>query len=248
VRKITVITLILIIPILIVGLFWSLVAEPKTPAVLNSLDANGANVTNDSCVINDSLPLPENDSNGEAVTVLVVYHTTQYHTATLAKAVAEGVAEVPGARVVLKSVEQATSDDALNAQAIILGSPVHNASVTPAMQTYINSWAFGNPSFSDKIGAAFVTGGGISAGEELVQINLLASMLIYNMIVVGGPSWEQPFGASAITKEYPFQDKSTQVGYVDPQFLRKGKLLGKRVAQFSVRLQRGQNKPRAFIK
>ena len=237
-RKIT--AVILIILILIVGLFWSLTGNPKMLSA--PLDVNGANVANDSYMANDSLPA--NGSNGKAVTVLVVYHTIQEHTATLAKAVAEGVAEVSGARVVLKSVEQATSDDALNAQAIILGSPVHNANVTPAMQTYINSWAFGNRSFSDKIGAAFVTGGGISSGEELVQTNLLHSMLIYNMIVVGGPSWEQPFGASAITNEYPFRnDQSTEVGYADPQFLWKGKLLGKRVAQLSVRLQRGQNKP-----
>ena len=239
-RKITLVALILIVSILLVALFCSLAVKSSTQAV--PLDVDEANVASDSCVVDDSLPA--NGSNGKAVTVLVVYHTIQEHTATLAKAVAEGVAEVPGARVVLKSVEQATSDDALNAQAIILGSPVHNANVTPSMQKYINSWAFGNQSFSDKIGAAFVTGGGISAGEELVQTNLLHSMLIYNMIVVGGPSWEQPFGASAVTNEYPFRnDESTEVGYVNPQFLRKGKLLGKRVAQLSVRLQRGQNKP-----
>ena len=176
------------------------------------------------------------------ITILIVYHTIQEHTANMAKAVAEGAQTVPGVKVVLKPVEKATANDALNAHAIILGSPVHNANVTPEMQRYINNWPFGDPSFAYKIGAAFATGGGISAGEELVQTNILHSMLIYNMIVVGGPNWPQPFGASAVTNEPPFLDsKSTEIGYIEPQFLHKGKFLGVRVAKLAVLLDQPKN-------
>ena len=51
----------------------------------------------------------------------------------------------------------------------------------------------------DKVGAAFVTAGGISAGEEAVQLAILRAMLVYNMIVVGGADWTAAFGASAVT-------------------------------------------------
>lgn len=218
-------------------------------AVLLAMVLNNSQISGDSSRIDAvNTPSPVNDSNStnepgtETVKVLIVYYTVQNHTEKLAQAVAEGAGSVPGVQVILKSVEQASADDALKAHAIILGSPVHNANVAPEMQKYINSWSFGGPSFSEKIGAAFTTGGGISAGEELVQTNILHSMLIYNMIVVGGPNWQQPFGASAITNEHPFLDsKSTESGYVEPQFLDKGKLLGMRVAELSVRFNKSQN-------
>ena len=71
--------------------------------------------------------------------------------------------------------------------------------------------------------------GGISAGEELAQLNILNAMLIFNMIVVGGPSWHQAFGASGITGEEPYFDKERK-GEVHHRFLAKGAALGKRVA------------------
>jgi multimeric flavodoxin WrbA len=82
----------------------------------------------------------------------------------------------------------------------------------------------------DKIGAAFVTGAGISAGEETVQLAILRAMLVYNMIVVGGPSWSEPFGASAVTGEPPFADTAASA-FVDSVFLEKGSRLGARVAE-----------------
>ncbi len=71
------------------------------------------------------------------------------------------------------------------------------------MQTWINSWDF-RSDLSEKIGAAFVTAGGISAGEELVMTSLHHSMMIFQMIIVGGNDWTAALGASAITEEDPF--------------------------------------------
>ncbi len=113
---------------------------------------------------------------------------------------------------------------------------MYNANVAPPIQRFINNWPFvrtdssgkGGP-LRDKLGAAFVTAGRISAGEELAQLNILNAMLIFNMIVVGGPSWHQAFGASGITGEEPFIDKERK-GEVHHRFLAKGAALGKRVA------------------
>lgn len=168
--------------------------------------------------------------------VLIVYYSALGHTQALAEALAKGARSVGGVNVVLKTVTEATENDVLVADAIIVGSPVYNANVAPEVQKFINSWPFEGSPLRDKIGAAFVTAGGFSAGEELVQMNLLHSMLVFGMIVVGGPDWQQPFGASGIVGEKPFETEQ-QAGKVDEQFLKKGEALGKRVAEVARRLK-----------
>ena len=171
--------------------------------------------------------------------ILIVYYSAQGHTAALAEAVAGGARSVPGVSVKLLPVDQAANEDVLAADAIILGSPVYNANVAPPIQRFINGWPFEGQPLKDKLGAAFVTAGGLSAGEELAQLNILHSMLIFNMIVVGGPTWQQAFGASGITGEEPFADKGRE-GAVHPSFLAKGKALGKRVAELASKMQQAE--------
>jgi multimeric flavodoxin WrbA len=72
------------------------------------------------------------------------------------------------------------------------------------MAAFMSRWVF-SEDLSHKVGAAFVTGGGLSAGEELTMVNLLHSMLIFRMVIVGGERWTSAFGASAIVSEGPFQ-------------------------------------------
>ncbi len=171
----------------------------------------------------------------DSVHVLIVYHSEAGHTQALAEAVAKGARSVRGAKVILLPVAEATNDNVLAADAIILGSPVHNANVTPALQQFINGWPFKGAPLRDKVGAAFVTAGGMSAGEELVQLNILHSMLIFGMIVVGGPDWRSAFGASGIIEEEPFKAQA-QTEKVVAQFLAKGEALGRRVAELTQRL------------
>jgi NAD(P)H dehydrogenase (quinone) len=130
--------------------------------------------------------------------------------------------------------------------AIIVGSPVYNANVAPEIQSFINRWPFSGAPLRDKIGAAFVSAGGISAGEEVVQLGILRSMLIFGMIVVGGPEWTSAFGASAVTDEAPFTQASEN-GQVAEQFWEKGRRLGQRVAELASRLKR-KDKPRHRIR
>ncbi|MDZ7267240.1 MAG: flavodoxin family protein [candidate division KSB1 bacterium] len=174
----------------------------------------------------------------DSVTVLIVYHSEHGHTAALAEAVARGARHVRGAVVELLPVAQASPSRVLAADAVILGCPVHNANVTPALQAFINRWPFAGAPLRDKIGAAFVTAGGISAGEELVQMNILHAMLIFGMIVVGGPDWRSAFGASAVVAEEPFSATRDSTLVAAP-FLVKGEALGRRVAEVALRWRRG---------
>jgi NAD(P)H dehydrogenase (quinone) len=166
-------------------------------------------------------------------TVLIAYYSQSGNTKTLAHAVEEGAKSVAGVRVLLLPMDQVSTKEVLEADAIVVGSPVYNANVAPEVQRFINSWPFEGRPLKNKLGAAFVTGGGISIGEELVQLNLLHSMLIQGMLVMGGEETEAAFGASAITGEVPFQ-----TGKVEEQFLAKARGLGKRVAEMALFLKK----------
>ncbi len=169
-----------------------------------------------------------------AQNILITYYSETGHTSILAKSVAEGAMGIDGAEVRLLTIENTSTDDLLWADAIILGSPVHSANIAAPVQEFIRTWPFKGQELNDKIGAVFVTGGGISAGEELAQMNLIHTMLVFNMIIVGGPSWDQPFGASAITGEGPFSTESEEVE-IDSIFTKKGHALGKRIAEITSR-------------
>ena len=167
--------------------------------------------------------------------VLIVFHSDTGNTEQVAQSVAEGSRSVEGVEVVLLSVDDVTADQLIEADAIIVGSPVYNANVTPEISAFIASWPFDGQPLKDKVGAAFVTAGGISAGEEIVQMNILQSMLVFGMIVVGGPDWTQPFGASAITGEPPFDVNEPED--ISEQFNQKGFLLGERVARVTLKMR-----------
>jgi NAD(P)H dehydrogenase (quinone) len=164
--------------------------------------------------------------------ILITYYSESGHTSLMAKSVAEGAQQVDFAEVRLLTIDKTRKEDLLWADAIIVGSPVHSANIAAAVQEFIRTWPFQDQALKDKIGAAFVTGGGISAGEELAQINLIHTMMVFNMIIVGGPSWDQPFGASAVTGEEPFVSDSAEVE-INQRFMQKAYALGERVAKIA---------------
>jgi len=158
--------------------------------------------------------------------VLITYYSPSGSTKQLAVTIGEGARSVEGVEVVLLPIAEVTQQQLLDAQAILVGSPVYNGNIAPAVQEFINSWPFEGRPMKDKLGAAFVTGGGISIGEEGVMLDILRTMLIQGMVVMGGEEVEAAFGASAITGEGPFKAEK-----IDPIFLAKGLGLGKRVAE-----------------
>lgn len=168
--------------------------------------------------------------NNSKANILIVYFSVDGHTQAMAEEVQAGAQAVEGVDVVLRTVTDATADEVLAADAIIVGSPVYNANVAPQVQTFINSWPFRGRPLKNKLGAAFVSAGGISAGEETTQLSILRSMLIYGMVVVGGQNWTEAFGASAVVGEDPFRSTAVKV---DQHFLAKANALGRRVAELT---------------
>ncbi|WP_297337145.1 flavodoxin family protein [Algoriphagus sp.] len=156
--------------------------------------------------------------------ILVAYFSQSGSTQKMAEEIANGIASEDQIAL-LKPIDEVNSEDLLNAQAIIVGSPVYNGNPAPELLAFLNSWPFEGRLLKDKIGAAFCSGGGISLGEEAVLHSIHRAMLIHGMLILGGNEVESAFGASAITDEGPFEG-------VDPLFLEKAKGLGIRVAQW----------------
>ncbi len=166
----------------------------------------------------------------DSVRVLVAYFSQTGHTETMARAVADGARSVPGATVVLKKIADVTDADLLGADAIVVGTPVYNGGVAAEVKRFIERWPFGR--LKDKVGAAFSTGGGLSAGQESALLDLIRSMLIFQFVIVGGDSWEAAFGASAVTEEGKPKDQQG----VDEAAKAKGRGLGTRVARVAQQL------------
>jgi len=161
------------------------------------------------------------------VRVLIAYYSQSGHTRIMAESVAAGARAVAGTQVTLASVEAVDTAQLRAAEAVIVGSPVRLANVAVPVMEFLNRWPFPD-GMRDKVGAAFVSGGGISSGEEETQLAILRAMLIHSMIVVGGGEWSQAFGASAVTDEAPWV--SLPRGQVGGPFLEKAVRLGRRVA------------------
>ncbi len=163
-------------------------------------------------------------------TILITFHSQSGKTEAMARAVAKGVEQVNGVAYIFKSIQAVTEEEILNVSAIILGSPVYNANITPQVQEFINSWPFEGRPLKDKIGAVFVTGGGFSIGEEAVMFSMIRAMMIHGMVIIGGDELEAAFGASAITGEGDFAGKEVQ-----DIFLKKAEGLGKRVGEMTLK-------------
>ncbi len=182
------------------------------------------------------------DEPAPLVKVLVTYHSLSGNTERMAEAVVDGVKSVPGTEALLKRVGKVTADDLFSADAVVVGSPVYWSNMSGEVKAFFDNWQFKFGVFPEfkmknKIGAAFATGGQVSSGKELTMLTILAAMLGNQMIVVSGGG---AFGASATTE-------GDSPG-IDNKELADAKELGRRVAEVTVRLQRGSSHEQALEK
>ncbi len=179
---------------------------------------------------------PLNAADPQPVTVLVTYHSATGNTEKMAQGVAEGAKAVPGTSVVLKRVGEVAANDLSSSDAVIVGSPVYFANMSGEVKTFFDNWSlkfglFQNRKMRNKVGAAFSTGAGVSAGKEFTILGVLAAMLNNQMIVVSGGGG---FGASATT--------GPESPGIDEKELADARDLGKRVAEVAAVVKRGSGK------
>jgi len=113
------------------------------------------------------------------VTVAIIYHSGNGHTARQAKAVAEGVQGFDGARAQLIPVESVDDhwSDLENAEAIIFGTPTYMGSASAEFKRFMDasSKIWYAQGWKDKIAAGFTN----SASQSGDKLNTLIQLFIF---------------------------------------------------------------------
>jgi len=128
--------------------------------------------------------------------VLVVYYSRTGNTKKMAELVAEG-AGLEGVEVRLQRVEETSVDDLLDADGIIMGSPVYYGDMAYPLKKLLDDSVSRHGRLEGKIGGAFASSANVAGGNETTILSILKAMLIHGMIVQGTPRGDH-YGPAAI--------------------------------------------------
>jgi NAD(P)H dehydrogenase (quinone) len=152
----------------------------------------------------------------------------------LAHAISEGVESVGDTRCLRHSAHQASVEQMVASDAIILGSPNWHG-MTAELKNVIDQtgtiWEQGK--LVGKVGAAFTSGWSRAGGNEITLLTLLHSLLAHGMVIVGLP-WSKRMVKSG-SYYGPFA-----VGGPTDDDLAQARALGRRVARYASWLKRGR--------
>ncbi len=156
---------------------------------------------------------------------LVVYDSKSGNTEKMATAIGKGMQE-NGVNTSVKRVEKTSTNDLVDADVIVFGSPTYFANMTTRMKDFIDKSIKIYPDkLADKAGAAFTACDGV--GGDMTVTTFLQAMLLHRMVVIGPESGG--FGV-------------VQVGAVDEKCLSDCQAFGNRIAAFTVALEAGKEK------
>lgn len=145
--------------------------------------------------------------------ILVLYYSRNGHTAELARHVARGVEEVPGASARIRTVPlvrtgleaeplpapvpdsgppYVTRDDLKECGALALGSPTRFGNMAAPLKYFIDGlaaeWASGT--LVDKPACVFTSTATMHGGQEATLLSMMIPLLHHGMLVVGIPYTE----------------------------------------------------------
>lgn len=154
--------------------------------------------------------------------VLIVYYSRSGNTKKMAELIKSGI-EKEKLEVVLKDAENAKVKDLLEADTVIMGSPVYYGSMAAPLKKLFDDSVSSHGELDGKVGAAFSSSANIGGGNETTILDILNAMLIHGMIIQGDPKGDH-YGPVSIGK--PDQR-------VEKECLR----FGQRIAQLTKKLK-----------
>jgi NAD(P)H dehydrogenase (quinone) len=92
-----------------------------------------------------------------------------------------------GAEVRLKEVADASNDDLVWADGIVIGSPVYFGLPSSEIKKFIDDSISVRRQLENKVGAAFVNSGHRAGGRETAIMALLGAFIVHGMVVCGDP-------------------------------------------------------------
>ena len=163
--------------------------------------------------------------------VLVLYDAKGRSIEVMAQAAAKGVEESGLAVPTLMTIEQATREDLVASDGLVLGSP-NWSGVTGSLKQWLDDQGdlWEELVLSGRPGAAFTTGTGRHSGLETTLRQLVHWMLACGMVIVGLP-WSERMRTSG--SYYG----ATAAGGVTDDDLAQARELGLRLAWFATLLK-----------
>jgi NAD(P)H dehydrogenase (quinone) len=156
--------------------------------------------------------------------ILVLYYSKTGNTRKLAEHVAEGVRAVPGIQALLKSTQEVTKEEFVDAAGVIAGSPVYFGVMAAELKRVFEEFIGVRKQMENKVGAAFATSAFWAGGNETTIMSIIQCLLIYGMIIVGDPmSASGHYGAASVAAP---DEKSVDIA----------RKLGTRVAELCVKI------------
>jgi len=141
--------------------------------------------------------------------VLVLYYSSYGHIETMAAAVAEGAASVPGTEVTVKRVPELVPDDVAAASgvkldqaaaiadpneladydAIIFGTPTRFGNMAAQMRNFLDQTGglWFTKALVGKVGSVFVSTASQHGGQETTITSFHTTLLHHGMVIVGLP-------------------------------------------------------------
>ncbi|MFW6026537.1 MAG: flavodoxin family protein [Candidatus Woesearchaeota archaeon] len=157
--------------------------------------------------------------------VTIIYDTRSGNTEKMAQSVKEGIDLVEGITGIAKKVEEASADDLLESEGLIVGSPTHCGLLSWKLKKFFDSitkeaWS----EVKGKIGTAFATSGGLGGGNEMAVLSILNLLMNYGYLVFGLPDYAAP----EVTAHYG----AVAVGEPDQDELKSCRMLGQQMAEY----------------
>jgi NAD(P)H dehydrogenase (quinone) len=116
--------------------------------------------------------------------ILLIFQSKTGNTEAMAEAVEKGIIQ-EGVEVIRKRIEEASVDDLLEPDGIIIGSPTYFAATTAEVKRFVDDSIKHWKKLEGKVGAAFVSCGDIGGGGETAILDILRAFLVHGMLVPG---------------------------------------------------------------
>ncbi|MBI5876367.1 MAG: NAD(P)H-dependent oxidoreductase [Chloroflexi bacterium] len=164
--------------------------------------------------------------------ILILYAPDKKMVNDLAQATAEGAQSVKRAEVSLQTPKRTTKADLVAADALIIGTP-NWTGIKGSLKLYLDNTGdlWEEHVLAGKVGAAFTASDGRHSGTEFTLLTVLHWMLGNGMVIVGLP-WTPVMARSG--SYYG----ATAAGEITAEDLDQGRALGRRVAEYTVRLKK----------
>ena len=153
--------------------------------------------------------------------ILIIYFSQTGNTEKMAYSVAEGVRE-EGVEPQVKKVQEASVDDLLDVDGIVIGSPTYFGTMAAEIKSFLDQSVVQFKRLAGKVGGAFASSALLGGGNETTVLAVLQALLIHGMIVEGTTEGGH-YGPVAL-------------GAPDQQSSEECKQLGRKVARLAKKL------------